>query len=384
MEFWKTNMPDGMYLRSDLDWHLDPDNQATLDHFIAENCLSPAELSPLPLQRYLEYVEWFMHRKRIDPRQDYISRIDYYPGRSPAFRLSLQNGNLVEADSVAIAPGFKDFKNLPSELAALFPYERLAHTCDSVDLKNYRDQRVMIVGGRQSAFEWAALLHENGAGEVHVTYRHETPAFSESDWSWMTTLLEFMEVNPGWYRSLSPQAQEAIGRRFLSEARMKLAPWLFPRVNQPDVFLHPYTTVRACHFSRSGELSVALSDGTQVSVDRVILATGYRVEIARLPYLAAGNLLKYLEIRDGYPVLDDHFQTTVPGLYITSLPAVQDFGSFFAFTVSVRTSARLIGAAVIKAQPPPGTLSGGGALGGRLTGPGGAAAHSGGLHLAAQ
>ena len=29
MEFWKRNMPDGMYLRSDCDWHLDPNGEHT-------------------------------------------------------------------------------------------------------------------------------------------------------------------------------------------------------------------------------------------------------------------------------------------------------------------------------------------------------------------
>jgi hypothetical protein len=51
-------------------------------------------------------------------------------------------------------------------------------------------------------------------------------------------------------------------------------------------------------------------------------------------------------VEDGFPVLDEHFQTSIPGLYITSMPATRDFGPFFAFTVSVRTSARLIGQAL--------------------------------------
>jgi hypothetical protein len=41
-------------------------------------------------------------------------------------------------------------------------------------------------------------------------------------------------------------------------------------------------------------------------------------------------------------VLDDHFQTSIPGLFITSMPATQDFGPFFSFTVAVRASAQLI------------------------------------------
>ena len=62
----------------------------------------------------------------------------------------------------------------------------------------------------------------------------------------------------------------------------------------------------------------------------------------RAEQLRKRNLLEQLETRNGFPVLDDHFETSVPGLFITSMPAVQDFGPFFGFTNAVRTSARLI------------------------------------------
>jgi len=44
--------------------------------------------------------------------------------------------------------------------------------------------------------------------------------------------------------------------------------------------------------------------------------------------------------------VDEHFQSNIPGLFFTSMCAMQDFGPFFAFTVSVRASAALIGAAL--------------------------------------
>jgi hypothetical protein len=70
------------------------------------------------------------------------------------------------------------------------------------------------------------------------------------------------------------------------------------------------------------------------------------VEIGRIPFLANGNMLAELDTRNGFPVLDEFFQTSVPGLFITSMPATQDFGPFFGFTVSVRASAKRICKAV--------------------------------------
>jgi FAD-dependent urate hydroxylase len=83
-------------------------------------------------------------------------------------------------------------------------------------------------------------------------------------------------------------------------------------------------------------------------IDYRHLATGYKVRIDQVPLLAQGNLLASLAVEDGYPLLDGHFQTNIPGLFITSMPAVRDFGPFFGFTIAVRTSARLIGEALVR------------------------------------
>jgi len=64
-------------------------------------------------------------------------------------------------------------------------------------------------------------------------------------------------------------------------------------------------------------------------------------------HLAAGGLLPRIETVDGSPVLDESLQTTDPGLFITSIPATRDFGAFFAFTVSVRAPAKIIGRALV-------------------------------------
>ena len=127
-----------------------------------------------------------------------------------------------------------------------------------------------------------------------------------------------------------------------SEGRLKIEPWLESRLRSERVKVWPHTEVVNCLRNKSGELEVELTNGETITVDKLVLATGYKVDIARLPILTAGDLFEQIETRNGFPVLDDHFQTSVPGLFITSMPATQDFGPFFGFTNSVRTSARLI------------------------------------------
>ena len=75
----------------------------------------------------------------------------------------MDDGSALASRNVAIAVGFSNFPQVPPELAAMLPAGRWSHTCDTVDLAALRDKRVLIVGGRQSAFEWAAILADEGA-----------------------------------------------------------------------------------------------------------------------------------------------------------------------------------------------------------------------------
>ena len=82
-----------------------------------------------------------------------------------------------------------------------------------------------------------------------------------------------------------------------------------------------------------------------MTVDEVVLATGYLPRIDDIGFLRAGNLPPLAE-QDGLPDLDDGFQTSVPGLFVTSLLATGHFGPLLGFTVSARMSAAVITAAV--------------------------------------
>jgi NADPH-dependent 2,4-dienoyl-CoA reductase/sulfur reductase-like enzyme len=105
--------------------------------------------------------------------------------------------------------------------------------------------------------------------------------------------------------------------------------------------MRPRTEIRLAS-GASGTVHVELSDGSAISVDRIILATGYKPALSRVPFLAEDGLLRDISTRNASPLLDDTMQCSVPGLYFTSMLATETFGPFFAFTVSARASAALI------------------------------------------
>lgn len=342
MDFWHAHMPDGMLLRSGCDWHLDPLNVHTIEAFIQTRGLVPSDVEPLSIELYREYASWFRREKKIDVMPQLVQRLDRVPEDGFRFKARLEDGHTIVTRDVVLAVGFEYFKNVPEELAALLPEGRYSHTCDLVDFAALAGRSCLIIGGRQSALEWAALIAEAGASAVHVCHRHETPRFEESDWSWVPPLLDETERDPAWLRNQSPEERERLERRFWQEGRLKLEPWLAGRLDRDSVTLWPHRRVMACSHSAGDRLEVRLDDAHTLTVDHVVLATGYKVNLERVPFLAAGNVLEEMETSEGHPVLDATLQSSVPGLYVTSMMATRDFGSFFAFTVSARGSARII------------------------------------------
>ena len=342
MSFWRRHMPAGMLLRSACDWHFDPSGSATLARFLETRGQTPSEVEPLALDLYLEYADWFAETKGIRVRPARVVRLDQ---RDRGLVAALDDGTTMTTERVLLALGYAPFAHVPDELSALVPAERSSHSCDFVAPDRYAGQRILVVGGRQSALESAALLAEAGASAVHVCHRHETPVFARSDWSWIEPTLDRIENEPDWYRRLSEAERDALNDRFMAEGRLKLEPWLGPRLDRREIILRPRTRIVGCE-RRGDDLLVRLDAGDRFAVDHVLYATGYRVDLRRVGFLGAGNLLPRIERRDGFPLLDGSLQSTLPGLFLTSLPATRDFGLFFGFTVAVRASARMIGRAI--------------------------------------
>ena len=343
MAFWRSHMPAGMYLRSACDWHLDPANVHTIEAFLATRGQTPADAQPLALDFYLAYTRWFQEQKGLAIEPALVDRLDRLDRVEGGFRAQMENGETIAAANVALALGFANFVHIPAELAALLPADRYAHTCHLVNFAPLVGKRILILGGRQSAFESAALLREAGAAHVHISYRHPTPQFVPSDWGRANRIVADLAENPTWFRDLSEEGKAEINHWFWTEGRLKLEPWLWPRIAHPNVTLWPESQLADCAVKADGAMQIRLESGASFLVDQVLFATGYEVEMGRVPLLARGNLLAELATSNGSPRLDEHLQTNIPGLFITSMPAVQDFGLFFAFTLSARLSAQLMG-----------------------------------------
>ena len=345
MSFWRENMPEKMMLRSGPDWHLDVAQKHTMMAFLEERGVDPADVDPIPISLFLEYADWFREREGVAVEPDLVENLVKPNGR---FEATLKSGRRVDAGAVVAAPGISHFGVIPDWVERDLSPGRWSHTCNLVHFEELRGKRILIVGGRQSAFEWAALLADEGAAEVHVVHRHDPPDFAPADWSFVDPLMDLTVGVPGWFRGLPQEEREAVAKRFWAEGRLKLEPWLTPRLTSPPVSRHPHTSVEECR-EEAGEIHVRLSTGESLVVDHIVLATGYKPDMNKVPYLS--GVVEDMELADGFPVLDDHFQTSLPGLFVTGFPATRDFGPFFGFVRGCVPAATLTVEELMRAQP---------------------------------
>jgi thioredoxin reductase len=335
MSFWREHMPAGMLLRSGPGWHLDAAGAHTLEAYLEERRITPGEVDPIPVGVFLDYADWFREAEGIEVREDLVSELTTLDGH---FEVTLASGDRLAADAVVAAPGLSNFTAVPDWAAAL-AQDRGSHTCDLVRFDELSGARVLIVGGRQSAYEWAALIGEKGAERVDVVHRHEVPRFDQVSWQFVDEYVETTLRVRGWWRHLPAAEQKAISQRFWEVGRLTLEAWLTPRLNSVNVVRWPGVEVVEA-VPIGDEVKIRLSNGERLLVDEVVLATGYRAALRRVPYLA--GVLDDVDTAEGFPVLDETFGTSLPGLYLPGFLATRDFGPFFGFVKGAPAAATLI------------------------------------------
>ncbi len=335
MEFWTEHMPAGMFLRSGLDWHLDASAEHTFEAFAEDRGITPADVDPVPIGVFLAYAAWFQQQKKVTVVERLVTSLHH---EGDVFVARLDDDSRITAERVVAAPGAGYFPQLPHWAAVVG--NSGAHTADAVHFEEMAGARVLVVGGRQSAYEWAALLGEHGATRVDIVHRHPVPQFDRVSWAFVNPYIEATVAVPGWWRSLSEGERQAIGQRFWEVGRLTLEWWLVPRLPRDRFNRWPTSTVEIAEVAGDGTVQVRLSNGERLDVDRVVFATGYRPDVSRVPYLQ--GLLPDIETFDGFPVLDEWFRTSVPGLSIPGFAATRDFGPFFGFTKGCPAAARLV------------------------------------------
>jgi len=356
MEFWEKQMPAGMFLRSA--WYAsdiaEPSGNYHLNDFKTREKVQ--FLPPVPLESFVQYGRWFQKQLIPDLDRRKIARIE----KNGSFKLRLEDGETVESKRVVVAAGISRFAHRPPEFGNL-PRNLVSHASEHRDLGIFRGQRVLVIGGGQSAFESAALLSENGA-EVELVMRapqvrwlHGSVQFRTGLGIWRRLLypptdvgppgLNQLIARPHLFRLLPRRVQTAWAYRAIRPAA---STWLRNRMDGVKI-----TT--GCSVARtfaSGDLAgLELSDGTRREVDHVLLGTGYRVDISRYDFLSP-QIIASLKTFDGYPWLSSRLESSVAGLHFMGAPAARCFGPLVRFVSGTGYSAKALVSGIIGAGNP--------------------------------
>lgn len=340
MSFWDHHMPTGMFLRSPLVASnlSDPHKKLTLSTFGSE--MNTTITAPLPVGHFIEYGRWFQRKTQLelDPRN--VVRVK---ARTGGFRLTLTDNEQIESDRVIVATGIVPFANRLRQLSDI-PASLTSHSCDHKSFDQFAGKCVTVVGSGQSALESAALLHEAGA-EVSVVAREPVVYFlRRHPWTHRGLLGRILYADPDVgpavvsqlvaaptiFRQLPRNIQDRLAIRSIRPAG---AAWLTARLQDVPILTGRWIE-SAIPSIGAKRLKIRLNDDTELEVDHVLQATGYRVDISKYPFLE-GKLVENIRRVNGFPVLNRGFESSIEKLHFLGAPAAWSFGPLMRFVAGV-------------------------------------------------
>ncbi|GCE17393.1 NAD(P)-binding domain-containing protein [Dictyobacter kobayashii] len=352
MELWTKHMPAGMYLRSHW-WATnlsDPQKKYSFARYLKmKNIHNPY---PVPQKLFLDYAFWFQKNAVPNVDETYVTSVKRQNER---FIVTLEDGRVLQATSVVMAIGVYYFCRRPEEFSG-FSKELVSHAFDNGDYSNFKDKNILVLGGGQSAVEYSALLLEDGgAADVHLVARRPInwlPRDRHDERSlWEKIQAPSAGIAPGWENWVLEYIpylfhrfpQERKDRFIKSHYNAAASDWLRERVlGEGKVKVHERTTIKELK-EQDGKLDVLLSDGQRLQVDHLLLGTGYEVTVKNLSMIDPG-LLSQIQTDQNIPILNNWFESSVPGLYFIGLSSVRTFGPLYRFVVGAKAAGKRVAA----------------------------------------
>lgn len=367
MQSWREQMPRGMLLKSEgFASHMyDPESSFPLGRYCSLHKLPYQDVGePVPLETFVAYGLEFQRRLVPELEHQRVAELRRQNGR---FVLTTSSGETLSARYVVVATGITDFGYVPPELEGYSP-GHISHSSAHADLSNFSGRSVAVIGGGSSAIDIAALLHESGAA-VTVIARRQSINFHEPT----------VEPRPIGQRILAPRSGLGLGwrSRLCTDApllfhlmpqsfRLRVvkrhlgpAPGWFMKDRVVGRFpLHLGSVVEGVE-AKGGDVQLRIRDRSgsrsTLGVDHVIAATGYKPVVRRLPFLDEA-LLEQMATLEQAPILNRHFECSVPGLFWVGLASANSFGPLTRFAFGAKFTARRLSrhlASSLRFEAPP-------------------------------
>ncbi len=354
MRRWLTQMPKGMFLKSEgcASGLPDPEERYSLPLFCREQGLPFAEYgSPVSREIFAKYALSFQQKFVPEVEDVLVTGVKKTEGQ---FEVRLNTGETARCGHVIVATGLEKMERIPEQLAKL-PASLCSHSSAHYDLGIFKSKEVIIFGAGQSGLETAALAKDEGAS---VTLVVRAPAVSWNKVPIMThrSLYQRLrrprtQLGEGlqlWVYDNAPQVFHRLPRNVrIARVKASLGPagawWLKDQVmgRIPILLGHQLEAAE----EQNGRVAVHLKDPNgQSNVlvgDHVVAATGYRFDFEKLPFLDP-SLKAQIGHEEQQPRLSTHFESSVAGLYFCGLSSANSFGPVMRFLAGTGFTGRRI------------------------------------------
>jgi cation diffusion facilitator CzcD-associated flavoprotein CzcO len=360
---WRSKMPKGMHLKSDgfASSLYDPEGKMTLRSYCAEKGIAYQDLGlPVALDTFWTYGMAF--QKQMVPSLDTRSVAKLAHGEA-GYRLTLADGEVVEAQRVIVATGISCFEWLPPELVNV-PKTHCSHSADNQDLSKFAGKKVLVIGRGASSTDVAAILLDHGA-QVEIVSRepvifHNAPGPKPPSLWWRMRNPNFglgpnfrsaiFTLFPKIFRHLPVRLRQRIVRRHLGPA----AVWYIRDKMVGTVPMRAGYSLKSAEVRGAGicvKFTHTDSSAMEVQADHVIAGTGYHVDLQRLTFLDS-SLRSQIALEGSSPALTGNFESSVPGLYFVGLASAVTFGPLTRFALGAGFTARSISAHLRRRRAP--------------------------------
>lgn len=356
MDTWRSHMPHGMLMKSEpyASTIASPDGNYDVATYCRSHGLDYVpRMGPLTRERFLDYADWYAERLVPGIREDTVTDVSPADGE---FRVTFADGPPVAVRKVVVATGVLPYRHVPAELAGLSS-DLVTHSADHDSLDEFKGRRIAVIGAGQSALETAALLNEGGA-DVQVVARTPKLNWNAPNPEYLSAVGRIRrpptQLCEGWKCAFwyTPRAFRLLPEDYrITKAPTVLGPagawWLRNRIEGVVDVLTGHTVREATAVRGGVRLTL---DGPRQSVleaEHVIAGAGFRVNLARLPFLPE-MLRSAIKTLNGYVVVSRIGETSVPGLYFTGAPTLLSIGPSSRFIAGTHSLSSVLAKSVAK------------------------------------
>lgn len=276
-----------------------------------------SQLSYVPFHAFLAYTQNFIEGHGLQFRRSVVTAL-----RREGEYWSIQTERGAQlAKNVVVAVGLKGMERIPPRIAGWGGRYMLASELQSLEI--FRNKNVAVLGSAQSAVEIAMEISNISGAQVTLLARGPGVIFRSihSPGNLFFKIL-FKKIDKVF--GFLPIPVQDLLLKFLMKGTAE--PPIEDRLRASSVRVLPRVEITDLVGVPGKPVTLVLSNGPDLTVDHLVLCTGYRFDVRRVPFLR--HLVEMGELREvgGLPILSPLAESSARGLFFAGMSALRLIG----------------------------------------------------------